>query len=117
MSDALLEDGATRRHHASELEHEVDDHRNAQGDPTETCGEAIHDGHRGEDGPGDLKGSEADVGHAILRKSAGLQLRVHDLEDGDTGGHGSGGPAPTKDAALDPALAEELRREPDKEAQ
>ena len=52
MPNAFLEDGAARRHHSRELEDEVDNHRDAQGDPAEAGGKAVHNGQRRDDGPG-----------------------------------------------------------------
>ena len=79
------------------------------------AGKPVHDGHWRDDGPRDFKGSEADIGHAIFRQGAGLELGIHDLQDGNAGRHGGGGPTPAKDAALNPALTKELGREPQQE--
>lgn len=91
--------------------HEDDRHADDEGRPAQARGEAGEHRDGRKDGHADLKGGEADVGHAVLVERAGLELRIDDLEQGDTGGDGRGGPAPGEDATLEPLLAEGLRRE------
>src|SRR5699024_8896714 len=57
----------------------------------------------------------ANVCHAVFGQGAGLELRVHNLQQRNTGGDGSRCPTPAEQCALKPVLTEEFGWEPQQE--
>src|SRR5699024_3867919 len=93
---------------SSELSEEVNTNSQDQRDPAQTRGHAVDHRDWRNHSHANLKGTKADIGHAIFGKHSGLELGVDNLQQRNTGRDRSSWPAPAKDATLNQVYTEEL---------
>src|SRR5699024_6670120 len=115
MPDSAVENRTARRHPPAELRQEVDANGKQYREPTQPSSHTVDHRDWCNNGHTDFEWTKANVCHAVFGQGAALELRVHNLQQRNTGGDGSRCPTPAEQCALKPVLTEECGWEPQQE--
>src|SRR5690625_6067955 len=115
MPDSAGENRTARRHPPAELRQEVDANGKQYREPTQPSSHTVDHRDWCNNGHTDFEWTKANVCHAVFGQGAGLELRVHNLQQRNTGGDGSRCPTPAEQCAFKPVLTEEFGWEPQQE--